>query len=541
MLWSIDSAYRNGGHSFGVQVGSAAQQRDRWPFGIGRLVDRAVREHSRDVAVSFEGRDRSYGELGNRAHHLAQGLRALGLEAGDRVAVLMSNRLEYPEVDVGLAFAGLVRVAMNVRLNVEELSYIVDDCNARLLLTEHRYDKIAAELVDRHNVHWVRLGSEMGPAPSRSYENLIERSSGQQSIEMVPDDAPAWISYTSGTTGRPKGVVLSHRALVNVAFNLMLEMGPIVPGRSILLPQPLSHGAGYFVVPYLAAGARIHIMGKFDPEEAVGLGEQHGISTLKCVPTMLVDLLDLERPIPFDTVIYGAAPIALPQIEWALDRWGPVLMQIYGQSEAPVTITVLHKQDHARSGSQRGSAGRPWRTVDVELVDPDGQTVPDGELGEVVVRGPHVMDGYLGRPDLTAEVLRDGRVWTRDMAIRDAEGYIYLHGRRDGMINSGGYNIAPKEVEDVVVQHPGVKECVAVGMPHDRWGETVKIYVLRSPGASVGTEELIDFCGHRLGFRRPRSVIFVDEIPRTAYGKVDLSRIRAETLSSDAGESGSHS
>lgn len=505
-----------------------------WPFDVARLMLRSVQEHRGDVAISFEGRDRTYGEVGDRALRLAHGLRALGLGAGDRVAVLLGNRLEYPEVDVGLAFAGLVRVAVNVRLNAHDLSYILEDCGARALVTEEVYDEVAAELAARHGVHLVRMGDGDAPAGARSYEELLAESRASSSaIEMQPETAPAWISYTSGTTGRPKGVVLSHRSLVNVAFNLMLEVGPIAPGRSILLPQPLSHGAGYFVLPYLGAGARLHIMRKFDPEEALDLGQKHQISTLKCVPTMLVDVLDLERPIPFETVIYGAAPIAPPQVERALDRWGPVLMQLYGQSEAPVSITVLHKDDHARPGPQRSSAGRPWRTVDVEVLDPSGQPVPDGEMGEVTVRGAHLMDGYLGQPELTAEVLRAGRVWTRDMAVRDEQGYIYLRGRRDEMIISGGYNIAPKEVEDVVVQHPAVKDCVAIGVPHDRWGQTVEVHVLRSRGEAVGADDLIEFCKERLGFRRPRSVVFVDELPRTAYGKIDRSRIRSVVSTSD--------
>lgn len=504
-----------------------------WPFDMGRLFRRSIGEHANDVAVSSGGVSRTYGELGDRAQRLAHGLRALGLEVGDRVAVVLSNRLEYAEIDIALAFAGLVRVGVNVRLGTEDLSFIIGDSGARALVTEESYDESASELAERHDLHWIRIGSGLSGG-AHDYETFLEGSATSRVTEQLPDSAPAWISYTSGSTGRPKGVVLSHRALVNVAFNLMIELGPIAPGRSILLPQPLSHGAGYFVLPYLAAGATTHIMGRFDPEEALRLGRKHGISTLKCVPTMLVDLLDVKGSMPFETIIYGAAPIAPPQIERALERYGPILIQLYGQSEAPVTITVLHKEDHARPGPQRNSAGRPWRTVDVQIVDPDGYPVHNGELGEVVVRGPHLMDGYHGRPDLTSEVLRDGYVWTRDMAVRDDKGYIYLRGRRDEMINSGGFNVAPKEVEDVVVQHPDVKECVATGIPHERWGQAIQVHVLRFPGASVDAEQLVDFCKPRLGFRSPRSVVFVDELPRTAYGKVDRSNIFQDDAGSQA-------
>ncbi len=496
-----------------------------YPFDLARLLQRSIHEHGGDTAVVCGGEARSYAELGDRAYRLRHALAALGVHAGDRVAVLLNNRLEYPEVDVGLAFGGAVRVALNVRLGLEDLSYILDDSGARVLISEQHFDDVAAELASRHGVHWVRMGAGTSPGAAVGYEELLAGSSGRRDLNGSPDARPAWISYTSGTTGRPKGVVLSSRALVNVAFNLMLEMGPISSGRSILLPQPLSHGAGYFVIPYLAAGGTVHVMPRFDPGEALHLGRLHGISTLKCVPTMLTDILDTDEQVPFESIIYGAAPMPMPHIERALDRCGPILMQLYGQSEAPVTITSLQKHDHAKPGPHRGSVGRPWRTVDVQVVDAGGSPVPDGELGEVAVRGGHLMDGYHRRPDLTAEVLRDGWLWTRDMAVRDEAGYIYLRGRRDEMIISGGYNIAPREVEDVVVQHPAVKECVATGVPHERWGEQVQVFVLRNPDVPVDAGELVAFCKPRLGFRTPGSVVFVRTMPRTPYGKVDRVRM----------------
>lgn len=505
-------------------------------FDVGRLVRRAVRERGQDIAVVCDGRSRTYAQLGDRAERLACAIRGLGLGRGERVAVLLSNRLEYPEVDVGLAFGGLVRVALNVRLGTEDLSYILEDSTARVILTEERYDEVAAELVERHDLLWIRMGPRCSSARSRDYETLLETSRPEVVELSLPDSAPAWISYTSGTTGRPKGVVLSHRALVQVGFNLMVELGPVTAGSSILLPQPLSHGAGYFVLPYLAAGAITHIMGKFDPHQALEIGRRHRIGILKCVPTMVHDLLETGESIPFGTVIYGAAPMSRRQMECALERYGPVLVQVYGQSEAPVTITVLHKHDFERPGPHLRSAGRPWRTVDVEVVDPDGRRVADGELGEVVVVGPHLMDGYSGQPDLTAEVLRDGRLWTRDMAIRDDRGYIYLRGRRDEMINSGGYNIAPKEIEDAVAEHPAVEECIAVGLLDERWGQAVQVHVQVSNGAAVDAEELIQFCEPTLGFRRPRSIVFTDDLPRTAYGKLDRSKIKPIAARAQHGE-----
>lgn len=496
-----------------------------WRPHLSTLFVRAIREYSDSTAVQHRSRRRTFGELGDRAARLANGLRSAGLVDGSAVAVLLPNDLCYPEVDVALAVGGFVRVALNVRLTGDELSYIVDDCGAGALITTSEYDQVAGELVDRHQLVWIRLGAD-GEARAQPYEDLISRSSNE--IPMIERDhgAPAWISYTSGTTGRPKGVVLSHGSLAQVAFNIMIELGPIRAGKSILLPQPLSHGAGFFVLPYLLAGGTVHIMSGFDPEEAMAIGRREDVNTLKLVPAMLADVVsETDGPSPFDTIIYGAAPIAASQLDQALDRFGPILVQIYGQSEAPVTLTVLHKEDHVHDDGRAASAGRVWRTVDARVVGEDGNDVGTGDLGELVIRGPHLMDGYHGLPNRTAEVLKGGWLWTRDLAKMDASGFVYLQGRMDEMINSGGFNIAPKEVENAVATHPAVDECVAVGRADDRFGELVHVFVTARDGRDIDVESLIDFCREPLGFRRPRSVTVLDKFPRTAYGKVDRSQL----------------
>ncbi|MBW3664296.1 MAG: AMP-binding protein [Actinobacteria bacterium] len=500
---------------------------------VAYLLRRGAREHAARPAVVWGDRHVTYGALDERAQRLANGLRACGIEPGDAVGVLLDNRIEYPEVDVALAYGGFVRVALNARLGSAEFAYSLGDVGARAIVTEAAFDETVAGLVDDVEMAWIRIGDAAdGDARALDYEDLVERSSPRVERAPIDDGSTAWVSYTSGTTGRPKGVTLSHRALAQVTFNMMMELGPITSGRSILLPQPLSHGAGFFVLAYLATGGRCHVLSRFDADHALALGASEGIDTLKLVPSMLADLVTADGSSAFDTIIYGASPIPASVLDRALDRFGPVLMQIYGQSEAPVTITVLHKADHARPGEHRRSAGRPWRSVQLAVVDDDGTEVAPGELGELVVAGAHLMDGYHGKPELTAEVLRDGRLWTRDMAIIDPEGYVHLRGRRDDMINSGGFNIAPKEVEDAVAEHPAVAECVAVGYPHPRWGEAVRVYVVTDGGA-VTEAEIIEHSRPRLGFRRPRSVVFVDSLPRSSYGKVDRSRLPVPTGASD--------
>lgn len=504
---------------------------------IAYLLRRSVLEHPERTALQCRDETRTYAQLDERAQRLANGLRRLGLQPGEHVGVLLENRIEYPEVDVALAYAGLVRVALNVRLPLDDLSYILDDAEVRGLVTEAKFDVSASELVQRHDVRWVRIGGQAPTDTSESYERLIESSSARR--DHVADQSlnPAWISYTSGTTGRPKGVVLGHEAMTQVAFNTLLEFGPINDASSIVLPQPLSHGAGYFVLPYLASGGRVHIVPKFDPEQIVAEGRKHRVQTLKLVPTMLVDLLDAGVELPFETVIYGASPIDRSRLGEALDRFGPIFVQIYGQSEAPMTITRLTKRDHAVPGDHLSSAGRPWRTVELDVVDDEGATLSSGELGEVRVKGRHVMTGYYRRPDLTSEVLKDGYIWTRDMGYQDERGYVYLRGRRDDMINSGGFNIAPKEVEMVAGTHPAVAECVAVGVPDDRWGQAVRLYVALRPDHELEPSELIEYSRGALGFRRPRSVVVVETVPKTSYGKIDRSALESMTpISSSDGE-----
>ena len=305
----------------------------------------------------------------------------------------------------------------------------------------------------------------------------------------------------------------------------MLEVGPRVRDERILLPQPLSHGAGYFVIAYLACGATVYPMMRWDPDEALWLGARESIHTLKLVPTMLAGLLDSSAESQFGRIIYGASPIALPQLEKALDRYGPLLMQVYGQSEAPMTITCLNELDHSIPGSHLASAGRPWRSVEVKVVDENFQECEPQQLGQVIVRGEHLMSGYLGKPELTAEVMRDGWLRTKDLGQTDDEGYLYLRGRSDDMIISGGFNIAPREVEDVLVSHSDVASCAVIGVPDERWGQAVRAYVQLAPGAISTTEELIAFASPRLGFRRPRSVVFVETMPHTSYGKIDRKEL----------------
>lgn len=487
---------------------------------IAYLARRAAREHPTRLAVDDGKRRLTTRGLLEHAERLANALDALKVPIGARVGILSENRSEYIEVDLGIAVGRRIRVALNSRMALDDFRYCLSDAGAQVLVHSSNHLEAATRLADELGLHLINLDA----ADGSGYSALLSRSSASVVDRSGTDEDAAWITYTSGTTGKPKGVTLSHRAIREVTMNLLLELGPKSKARGIVLTQALSHGAGYFVLPYLLVGGCLRVLGKFDPEEVAALAGDPSLGTLKIVPAMLPPLLEVRQAFRFETIVYGASPINLPVLEASLERFGPVLMQVYGQSECPVTLTLLDKEGHLHA-ERRRSAGRPWPTVAVEVRAPDGHPVPAGEHGEVTVTGPQLMSGYWGMPEATGEVIREGWLWTRDMGWCDDSGYLYLVGRSDEMINSGGYNISPREVERVMLEHPGVSDCAVVGVPDERWGSAVCAIVL--PRADLDLEELTRFARARLGFRAPKRVVAVPEIPTNAYGKVDRAEVLA--------------
>lgn len=492
---------------------------------IAYLLRRAAREFPASPAVE-DGRYRlNLRQLLDRGERLANALDALGVPEGASVGILSGNRSEYLEADAAIALGRRVRVALNARLHLEDHRYVAVDAGMTLLFHSAEHAEVAAALRDELGL--VTVCFDRDPDASHWHDTLIEKASPNVRIRSTDEESAAWITYTSGTTGRPKGVVLSHRAVREVAFNLLLEFGPVVPGEQLVLTQALSHGAGYFVLPYLLRGAGLYVCRSFDPDELWDVSSRDSIRTLKIVPAMLPPLLERSSGSwGYESIIYGASPIPQPVLEAALDRFGPSLVQLYGQSEAPMTISCLHKADHLLEDA-RLSAGRPWRTVAVEVRDA-GRTAEPGQIGEIFVRGTHMMTHYHNNPQATAETFVDGWIATKDMARTDERGFIYLQGRSDEMINSGGYNIAPREVEDVLVMHEAVEEAVVLGLPDPRWGEAVTAVVRPNDRHAVTQDALIDFARPRLGVRTPKRVIVRDDIPRTPYGKVDRVKLRKD-------------
>lgn len=503
---------------------------------VGQLVERAAALYPDREAVVASDVHRTLAEVNARANRLANGLLALGLRRPDRVAVLLRNCAEYMEVDFGLAKAGLVRVSLNARLGLRDHRVMLEDADVSAVIYGEPFGDVAEALRGEFpgTAHWIRLGR--GAGPGIDYEGWL---GGQRTNAPLtrngPDDLYS-LFYTSGTTGRPKGVIHTHQIMARVALNLLLDGLPLGRNDRVLLLQPLSHGSGFYMLPAFLRGACSVILDRFDPEEVVHTCRREGVSVIKLIPTMLIRLLDGTRAARAElgdvrSFIYGASPMPVAKLKEAIERFGPVFTQIYGQAEAPVTITVLSAEDHRPGGTESevrrlGSAGRPFLSVDVQVLGRDGAPVQAGETGEVVVRSDHVMVGYWKRPDLTAEVLKNGALYTRDMATVDEGGYVYLLGRRDEVINSGGFNVAPREVEEVLYGHPAVSEAAVIGMPHGTWGEAIHACVVLKPGTAASESELIEFCKPVLGFRHPKGITFLPALPKNPYGKVLRQELR---------------
>jgi fatty-acyl-CoA synthase len=490
------------------------------------LLRRAARSYGDRVAVDDGALVVTLGDALARAERVANALDDLGVPAGAAVGILSENGCGYIEADLAIALARRVRVALNARLHLEDHRYVAADCGMRVLIHSAAFTEEAEALRAEFGLLVVCL-DETGLESEVTFAELGERGRAGAVVRPGGAEDAAWITYTSGTTGKPKGVVLSHRAIREVAINLLLEFGPVEPGELLVMTQQLSHGAGYFVLPCLISGAGLYVMRAFDPEETFAVSERPNVRTLKCVPAMLPSLLELDdgRRFEYETVIYGSSPIPRPVLTAALERFGPIFAQVYGQSEAPVTITCLHKPHHLGESERRFSVGRAFRSVGVEVWDDERRPLPPGEPGEVAVTGSHVMTGYLGLDEETAAVFDHGWILTRDMGVLDDTGFLRLLGRRDEVINSGGYNISPREVEDVLSQFPGVEEVAVFGIPDERWGSAVGAAVQMTPGSAATAQELIEFTRPRLAFRAPKRVEFVEAIPKTPYGKVDRARL----------------
>jgi acyl-CoA synthetase (AMP-forming)/AMP-acid ligase II len=484
----------------------------------------------------------TWAEFAATAAGAAAGLRdGLGLAPGDRVAIVMRNRPEYLEALYAIWHSGLVAVPVNARLHRDEIGYILDHSGSSVVVTDEDH----ADDVDLLVGAIPALRASV-LAPGTRWDQL-SGSSPMPLVDRRPDD-PAWLFYTSGTTGRPKGATLTNRNLLTMSLSYFADIDPIGPQDSMLHAAPLSHGAGLYGIPHVARGAVSvlpHSGGVAGDEITALLRHWSGVSFF-AAPTMVKRLAGDPSVVDGDlshlkTLIYGGAPMYLADLEEALTVFGPRLAQIYGQGETPMTITALSKADHANRDHPRWrermqSVGLARTDVEVHVVSDEDRELPVGEDGEIVVRGDVVMAGYWNEPDATAETLRGGWLHTGDIGSLDEEGYLTLHDRSKDLIISGGMNIYPREVEEVLLVHPAVEAVAVVGRPDPTWGESVVAFVVPADGVGAPpVEDLDQVCLDRIArYKRPKDYRFVDTLPTNNYGKVvkrELrDRLRRETL-----------
>jgi long-chain acyl-CoA synthetase len=511
-------------------------------MNVKYLINRAVREYPEKTAIVYDGARRTFREFDKRVNAFANGLLKIGVKKGDRVGMLLTNRPEFIEIDFALAKTGIVRVPLNSRLTGADHCYMLDDSEADLLIFGEGFTEVVKTI--RPSLKTVKRFIRVSEGLSREnipaaidYEQLIEKNAPDDPFGEIEEEDLHTLFYTSGTTGKPKGAMLSQKSWANVAVNLILDYGPVTEDDVILNTQPLSHGAGFFVLPYFIRGATNVLLPEFKPSIVFETIEREGVTVLKLVPSMLYQLLDAPEKSRYDlsslhSIIYGGSPIAVPRLKEAIQFFGRKLVQLYGQAEAPMCISTLSRLDHVVEGPEDAvkrlsSAGRPCVNVEVRIVDENGKDRDTGEVGEVIVRGDHLMQGYWKLPEATADTLKKGWVHTGDMGYFDSAGFIFLIDRKRDVIISGGFNIYPKEIEDAIIIHPKVKEVAVIGVPDEKWGEAVKALVVSIEGVEIKEEEIIDHCRHHLaGFKKPKSVEFLKALPRNPYGKVQKTVLR---------------
>jgi acyl-CoA synthetase (AMP-forming)/AMP-acid ligase II len=482
---------------------------------IGSMIRRAAAYYGDAPCLTEGSRTLSFRQFDDATNRLGRALLTKGLEPGDRVAVLLPNGIDCLVAYYALAKCGLVRLGLNSRETAQEQRYKLTDTGSRAIIHDGT-DPFGCEI----GIHRSELAGLISEAPA-----------GPCNIFRDPE-APYRIGYTGGTTGRPKGVtIVSRGELWEVGAFLMDLLPTLASGDIFLHAAPIAHASGAFFLPSLLRGVHSIAMPKFDPAEFVELATRWRATHTFLVPTMLAVLLEhpeVERSASnLRSITYGASPIAASLLRRAEDRFGKIFSQTYGQAQSPMVITYLGPDHQERAGS----CGRPYTCTEVAIVDEQDQFLPPGEPGEIVCRGPQVMSGYWNRPEDTAEAMRNGWLHTGDIGTMDEAGFFYILDRKNDMLISGGYNVYPREVEDVLVSLEGVIEAAVVGIPDEKWGDRVHAVVAGRPDLDAASL-LVSARQKLAGFKCPKSLDIWPELPKSAANKILRRAVRERVLAS---------
>lgn len=497
---------------------------------LGRLFQRSVQIYAdRPALASGTSTPITYAQLDRSVRALAYLLRRdLGLNPGDRVTLVMRNCSDYAQAMLAAWHAQLCVVPVNNKLHAKEIEFILQDSRSRLCLTDSGlYDNLLPLTRSIEDLKVMDVGAtsfqeaKTGPC----LENM--------SNPGKHGELPAWLFYTSGTTGRPKGVVLSHSNLVNMALNFYADVQAVSESDVLLHAAPMSHGSGLYSVPFFLKGALqlVPSSGGFDASETSRLLQQHHNVSLFAAPTMVNRLVKYVREhaiaLPrLRTVIVAGAPFYVEDIKRAVQALGPRIAQIYGQGESPMSITAQTASQIARAvelgdDDFLSSVGYPQTSIEISIADGSGHPLGIGQAGEILVAGPTVMQGYWNKPQATEDTLADGKLHTGDVGMLDERGLLYLMDRSKDVIISGGTNIYPREVEEALMQDPRVTEVAVIGIPDPEWGESVLAFVVCQDDSQVTAEALEARCLSQIArFKRPKHYVFIDQMPKNATGKV---------------------
>lgn len=504
---------------------------------MGDLVIAAIARGGERVAFIDGDRQTSYRALGAQLSGLIQALRAQGLQKGDVIATLSPNRPEAFMMTAAGYLMGLQVVWMNPMSSEADHQYQIDDAGVRTLFVDPGTFGTRALSIKTQCEGHLNLFS-LGPWAG--YVDILAQAATYptQALEShASENDPCVLIYTGGTTGKPKGVVHTHR--VHVAMTMM-EMAEFDWPEQIrfLAMTPITHASGALIMPVLMQSGTFIMHAGFDPRIFCELVERHQVTCSFMVPTMIYVLLDSVARQQHDlnslkTIIYGAAPMSVTRLREAIDVFGPIFMQLYGQSEAPMAMTVLHKREHDPDNypHRLSSCGTPVVGIQLKLLDDQGIEVPVGEVGEICVRGPLVMLGYRNKPEETMQAFRHGWLYSGDLARRDQDGFLYIVDRSKDMIISGGFNVYPREVEDVLAAHPAVGAVAVLGVPDPKWGETVQAMVVlrdpHTPAVETIERELATLVRRHKGpVHVPKKFHFVDRLLTTGLGKIDKKAMR---------------
>lgn len=503
-----------------------------------RLVERSLAAFADRVAVVDHDRSITYAMLDQRSRRIANALLAFGAGAERPVAVFLPNDFHFVELDVACMRAGITRVGISTRLSPDECQFIVNHSGAAVLVTnEALLAGIDRKALDRLS-QLVLVDAKTTASDVVDYETMIRSAAETLNAPLVEPDHPAYILYTSGTTGRPKGAAHTHGSRASAMINMLANEISADAGSAMVHCGPLTHGSGSKILTFLALGARNIILPKFDPVQFARVLTEQGGSHSFMVPTMLQMLIDAGPAVSaavrgMRQVSFGGAPITNAAFGRALEAFGPNLVQVYGTSEAPHPATVLRPDDYmnaADPSSLAETAGRASLATELMIAGENGEALPQGEEGELLLRGSHIMRGYWCAPEATADVFTsDGWYRTGDVAVIDAQGFVRFKDRKRDLIISGGLNVYPSEVERVLAENPDVREVAVIGYPDDRWGEAVMACVVPRDPATASEQALIQWIDGRIaGYKKPRKVMFLNELPKGSTNKVLKRELRAQ-------------